>query len=377
MRVKKLAAVTLCVALGLSTVLAGCGKTAQTAESGTAAAGQTDAGPDASAKTPETGGAAKESKAGEGKSDEKKVIGLLIPSPVGDPFIALCVKGLQRLADEEGAELKIVETLDKAEYEDQVRAMADMGYNPVYTMWGDLSEIALRLAPEYKDTDFVLCDVYMETNEPNVSSVSVDPSESSFIAGVVAANNTEKKKVGFIAHADRPVSRKYRDGFIHGVHYVDPSIQVSVASVGNDQDPVKGQEVAKLMIQNEGVDLIFQSASRSGLGVIAGCDELNVKCIGSDDYQGDVGKSVIWSALKPIDEALYREGKASFDGTFEGGDKEYGLAQDLPMYTQQEFDKLTPELQETVEKVTQDIKAGTIDVHRWFRQYYCLDGKRK
>ena len=51
-----------------------------------------------------------------------------------------------------------------------------------------------------------------------------------------------------------------------------------------------------------------------------------------------------------------------FDGTFEGGDKEYGLAQDLPMYTQQEFDKLTPELQETVEKVTQDIKAGTIDV---------------
>ncbi|MFR6349809.1 MAG: BMP family ABC transporter substrate-binding protein, partial [Enterocloster aldenensis] len=282
--------------------------------------------------------------------------------PVGDPFIALCVKGLQRLADEEGAELKIVETLDKAEYEDQVRAMADMGYNPVYTMWGDLSEIALRLAPEYKDTDFVLCDVYMETNEPNVSSVSVDPSESSFIAGVVAANNTEKKKVGFIAHADRPVSRKYRDGFIHGVHYVDPSIQVSVTYVGNDQDPVKGQEVAKLMIQNEGVDLIFQSASRSGLGVIAGCDELNVKCIGSDDYQGDVGKSVIWSALKPIDEALYREGKASFDGTFEGGDKEYGLAQDLPMYTQQEFDKLTPELQETVEKVTQDIKAGTIDV---------------
>ena len=75
-----------------------------------------------------------------------------------------------------------------------------------------------------------------------------------------------------------------------------------------------------------------------------------------------MGKSVIWSALKPIDEALYREGKASFDGTFEGGDKEYGLAQDLPMYTQQEFDKVTPELQATVAKDTQDIKAGTIDV---------------
>ena len=102
MRVKKLAAVTLCAALGLSTVLAGCGKTAQTAESGTAAVGQTEAAPDASARAPETEAAAKEGKEGEG--DEKKVIGLLIPSPVGDPFIALCVKGLQRLADEAGAE---------------------------------------------------------------------------------------------------------------------------------------------------------------------------------------------------------------------------------------------------------------------------------
>lgn len=358
MKVKKLAAVALSMVLGVSMVLAGCGSAPEpSGETAAASPGESGAGNAGTGKDADKAGPGKDADKG-----EKRVIGLLIPSPVGDPFIALCVKGLQRLAEEEGGELKVVETLDKAEYEDQVRAMAEMGADPVYTMWGDLSEIALRLAPEYKDTDFILCDVYMETNEPNVSSVSVDPSQSSFIAGVVAASNTQSKKVGFIAHADRPVSRKYRDGFIHGIHYIDPSIQVSVAYVGNDQDPVKGQEVAKLMIQNEGVDLIFQSASRSGLGVIAGCDQMNIKCIGSDDYQGDVGKSVIWSALKPIDEALYIEGKSSFDGTFKGGDKEYGLAQDLPMYTQQDFDKLSPQLQETVKKVTEGIKDGTIDV---------------
>lgn len=358
MKVKKLAAVALSMVLGVSMVLAGCGSAPEpSGETAAASPGESGAGNAGTGKDADKAGSGKDADKG-----EKRVIGLLIPSPVGDPFIALCVKGLQRLAEEEGGELKVVETLDKAEYEDQVRAMAEMGADPVYTMWGDLSEIALRLAPEYKDTDFILCDVYMETNEPNVSSVSVDPSQSSFIAGVVAASNTQSKKVGFIAHADRPVSRKYRDGFIHGIHYIDPSIQVSVAYVGNDQDPVKGQEVAKLMIQNEGVDLIFQSASRSGLGVIAGCDQMNIKCIGSDDYQGDVGKSVIWSALKPIDEALYIEGKSSFDGAFKGGDKEYGLAQDLPMYTQQDFDKLSPQLQETVKKVTVGIKDGTIDV---------------
>ena len=41
-----------------------------------------------------------------------KPIALLIPSPVGDPFIALCVKGLEKLSEETGAELKIIETLD-------------------------------------------------------------------------------------------------------------------------------------------------------------------------------------------------------------------------------------------------------------------------
>ena len=107
-------------------------------------------------------------------------------------------------------------------------------------MWGDLSEIALRLAPEYKDTDFVLCDVYMETNEPNVSSVSVDPSESSFIAGVVAANNTEKKKVGFIAHADRPVSRKYRDGSVSYTH-LDIFYSDMARFPGNGRPPPAGR----------------------------------------------------------------------------------------------------------------------------------------
>ena len=294
--------------------------------------------------------------------EKDKVIGLLIPSPEGDPFISLCIKGLEKLADEQGAELKIVETVDKAEYEDQTRAMAEMGANPVYTMWGDLSEIADRIAPEYPDTDFVLCDVYMETDQPNVSSVAVDPSQSAFIAGVVAANNTEVNKVGFIAHADRPVSRKYRDGFIQGVEYVNPDIEVKVAYVGNDQDPVKGQEVAKLMVQNEGVDLIFQSASRSGLGVIAGCEQLGIKCIGSDDYQGDVSDWVIWSALKPIDEALYVVGKSSFEGEFMSGDKEYGLTDGLPMYTQEEFDSLSEDVQESVKKVEEEFMAGNIEV---------------
>lgn len=352
MKGKKIAAILLSMALTV-TWMTGCGTNTQTPAAPSDDAGSTEESSQ-NTQSEETANAPSEA--------ADKTIGLLVPATVGDPFIALSIKGLDRLAEEQGATLRTVETLDSAEYEDQVRAMADMGANPVYLMWGDLSEIALRLAPEYPDTNFVLCDVDMQTSEPNVSSVSVDPSEAAFIAGVVAANSTTEKKVGFIAHADRPVSRKYRDGYINGVHYIDPSIEVAVAYVGDDQDPVKGQEVAKLMIQNEGVDLIFQSASQSGLGVISGCEEMDIKCIGSDDYQGDVSDCVIWSALKPIDEALYMEGDASFKGTFESGDKVYGLSYGLALYTDTEFNNLSADLQNTVTQVVNGINSGEIDV---------------
>lgn len=360
MKSKKITAILLSMALTV-TWMTGCGTNTKTPSVPSADAGSTEESSQNS-QSEEAANGPSEDASNAPSEEADRTIGLLVPATVGDPFIALSIKGLDRLAEEQGATLRTVETLDSAEYEDQVRAMADMGANPVYLMWGDLSEIALRLAPEYPDTNFVLCDVDMQTNEPNVSSVSVDPSEAAFIAGVVAANNTTEKKVGFIAHADRPVSRKYRDGYINGVHYIDPSIEVAVAYVGDDQDPVKGQEVAKLMIQNEGVDLIFQSASQSGLGVISGCEEMGIKCIGSDDYQGDVSDCVIWSALKPIDEALYMEGDASFKGTFKSGDKVYGLSYGLALYTDTEFNNLSADLQNTVTQVVNGINSGEIDV---------------
>lgn len=360
MKSKKFTAILLSMALTV-TWMTGCGTNTKTPSVPSADAGGTEESSQNS-QSEEAANSPSEDAFNAPSEEADRTIGLLVPATVGDPFIALSIKGLDRLAEEQGATLRTVETLDSAEYEDQVRAMADMGANPVYLMWGDLSEIALRLAPEYPDTNFVLCDVDMQTSEPNVSSVSVDPSEAAFIAGVVAANNTTEKKVGFIAHADRPVSRKYRDGYINGVHYIDPSIEVAVAYVGDDQDPVKGQEVAKLMIQNEGVDLIFQSASQSGLGVISGCEEMGIKCIGSDDYQGDVSDCVIWSALKPIDEALYMEGDASFKGTFKSGDKVYGLSYGLALYTDTEFNNLSADLQNTVTQVVNGINSGEIDV---------------
>ena len=56
------------------------------------------------------------------------------------------------------------------------------------------------------------------------------------------------------------------------------------------------------------------------------------------------------------------EGDASFKGTFESGDKVYGLSYGLSLYTDIEFNNLTAELQKTVTDVIDGINAGEIDV---------------
>lgn len=289
---------------------------------------------------------------------------VLVPCSIGDPFIELCLKGLYQLSEETGKELKIIETYDKAEYEDQVCAMAELGCNPVYCMWGDLSEVAINHSAEYPDTTFVLTDVYIKTDAPNISSLSVDPYGASFIGGYIAACNTKVGVVGFIAHADRAVSRRYRDGFMAGVEYANEkngtSVQVQVAYTGDDQDPVKGSETAILMIEEYGVDIIFQSASLSGLGVISACAEKGVACIGSDDWQGAVNPCVFWSVLKPFDQVLYEEGMSVVNGTFVSGDKNLGAAQGLALYDERDFEALSDDLKAEVAEIVEAIKAGEI-----------------
>ena len=297
-------------------------------------------------------------------ADDAGTMAVLVPCSVGDPFVALCLRGMEKLEADTGRELRVIETYDKAEYEDQVCSMAELGANPIYCMWGDLSEVAINHAADYPDTTFILTDVYLKTDAPNISSLSVDPYGASFIGGYLAAKKSEVGLVGFIAHADRAVSRRYRDGYVAGVEYANEklgkNVQVQVAYVGTDQDPVKGSETAIQMIEESKVDVIFQSASLSGMGVISACQEKGVACIGADDYQGDEADVVFWSVLKPFDEVLCNEGLSVVEGTFTAGDKNMGAAQGIALYADRDFEALDDETKAEVTQIVQDIVDGKI-----------------
>jgi basic membrane protein A len=288
-------------------------------------------------------------------------IAMIIPIPKGDPFITLSYRGLEKLAEEQKLEPKLIEALDKSEYSEQIRAMSEQGANPIYVMWDDLAAEVLKIAKDFPNTKYIIVDTYATADLNNVKTIAVEPQEASFIAGVVAANLTETKRVAFVGSMQMPVIDRFRAGFEAGVKYVNNGTVVESLYVGSADDPTKASELTKQLI-GKGADVVMHAANKAGLGVIQAAEQMNVKAIGVDDWQGDLGKTVVWSALKDITGATYNAGKSVFDGIFKSGVEVFDINSGIALYDARDYDKLSPEVKAIVDEVVKKLKSGEITV---------------
>lgn len=299
---------------------------------------------------------------GEQAGEKKQEAVMIVEIPKGDPFIELAFSGLEQLGKDKGIDVRIIEALDKSEHEEQIRAMAELGANPIYVLWDNLGAAVLEVAPDFPDTKFIIADAYVETDLENVKTVVVEPQEASFIAGFVAAKTSETKHVGFVGSMDTPIINRFRAGFEAGVKYADENVKVEAVYAGNPNDPNKGSEIAKLIIGN-GADIIMHAANKTGLGVIKACEEEQVLAIGVDEWQGKINPDIVfWSALKDIAGAIYKAGESVLDGTFEPGIQVYDISTGISLYDERDFQKLPEELQQEVLELVEELKAGKITV---------------
>ena len=219
---------------------------------------------------------------GEQAGEKKQEAVMIVEIPKGDPFIDLAFSGLEQLGKDKGIDVRIIEALDKSEHEEQIRAMAELGANPIYVLWDNLGAAVLEVAPDFPDTKFIIADAYVETDLENVKTVVVEPQEASFIAGFVAAKTSETKHVGFVGSMDTPIINRFRAGFEAGVKYADENVKVEAVYAGNPNDPNKGSEIAKLIIGN-GADIIMHATNKLARRVKV---KRNGFSYGVDEWQG-------------------------------------------------------------------------------------------
>ena len=71
-------------------------------------------------------------------------------SPLGNDFTDSIWSGFQAMKDK-GWEVKSIEVSEEGEYAEQIRAMAAEGYTAIFTMFDEVSDVALELADELKE----------------------------------------------------------------------------------------------------------------------------------------------------------------------------------------------------------------------------------
>ncbi len=314
----------------------------------------------------------------------KKFKVALVCGLLGDrSFLDSAARGIKWVNERlPNVETKIIENNDVGEQQLAARAMAEEGYDLIITIGYGSADFTTEIAKAYPNTKFALVDANLDV--PNGTGLVFKENEGSFTVGMVAAMLTKTGKVGYVGGIDVPLLRRFEQGYIDGVKYVNPNVQVVSGWVGAFNDPTKGKELALTQYQ-EGADIIYAAAGKSGEGVLAASKEKGLYSIGVDSDQCYIAPgNVICSMMKMVDVAVYGAVESLTQGKLEAGNRSFGLKENATglcwLYdTDTEFkdngpaDMVAkmPDILAKVKTAVESIKAGTFCVADFMKALPC------
>ena len=251
---------------------------------------------------------------------------------LGDQNFNDAVKeGLDRAAADFGVEVRVLESLEAADYVPNLSegaAQSDLTVGVGFL----LAEAMGIVAQENPDRRFVLIDAKpLVGNAPqdldNVISAEFREQEGGFLAGIVAGRTTKTGKVGVLGGMDIPPVERYEVGFRAGVQSVTPDVEVVVTYTGSFGDPALGKEQS-LALYNQNADIVFAIAGATGIGTFEAAKEKGPGffVVAADKDQSQLGaEQQLCVATKSLSAAVYEATRQVVEGGFEGGTLNVGL----------------------------------------------------
>ncbi len=314
--------------------------------------------------------------AAEEPEEEVLTCALITPNPLGDrSFIDSSAEGVKRINEELPMDCDIIETNGVAEHETALRGAIQQEYDVVMGLAMD-AEMFINLANEFPDQKFGSpSEVFADELPANLIAYQIDVHESSFLAGLIAGSLTETKILGAVVGGDSPALNQFFLGYKQGILEVCPDCKVIVSYLGFDfSNPTLGLETA-LSQYEEGADIVYQIAGRSGEGVLEAAAQTGNYAIGVDSNQDFIQPGyVIVSMIKRVDITTYLIAESVVNGTYEGGFQALGLADgaaglswDIGSTTfeeegPEEMTAKLPEIKALVEDYREQILSGDYEV---------------
>jgi basic membrane protein A len=252
---------------------------------------------------------------------------IILPNPRGDrSFIDSAARGAERAIAELGVTGTIVETAGAQEHDAAIRR-AVQDSPDLIIMIAVATDTVEEIVDEFPDQMFAAQEGYFGGPHPNLAVYNIFTHENSYLAGIAAGTLTRTKIVGAVGGLDVSPINHFIVGFEEGVKSVCADCQTLRSYVGDFSDPVTGKEQA-LALFSQGADILYQVAGRSGEGVLEAANETGNFAIGVDSNQDDLYPgTVILSAMKRVDNAVFNFVKSVVDGTFTTEATNVGMAE--------------------------------------------------
>lgn len=286
---------------------------------------------------------------------------LLARGGLGDrSFNDSAYAGLQEAQKQLGIRFETADfTSDEANLE-ALRRFAQQEYDLIIGIGFENAGYIETVAEEFPDRNFAIIDVVIERD--NVASIIYREQEGDFLMGVLAAMLTQSKKVGFVGGMDIDIIRRIESGFKQGVVYQDSSVEVVSDLAGTFTEPEVGKSLA-LAQYATGVDVIYNGAGRTGLGIIDATKETGKLTIGtSGDQRYLAPGNVVGNRPKRVDTAVLMLVKEVKDDQFTAGTRSLGLKEEGLSLGPFDENIVTSSMLKRLELLKQQIISGEIVV---------------
>jgi basic membrane protein A and related proteins len=276
-------------------------------------------------------------------------------------------EGVERAAQQLGAEARYIETQDAKDYAANIAEFADAGYNVIVTVGFALGEATLAAAAQYPDIYFIGVDQFQGAAVSNVAGLIFPEDKAGFLGGALAAHMTSSGTIAAVLGTDLvPPVVAFKEGYEAGARYINPDIRIisTYHPAGIDRaftDPEWGATTAAQAV-DQGADFVFGAGGKTGNGaLIEVASYSNVFCLGVDSDQWETVPEaracLISSAMKLITPGVAGLIEAAHAGSFPGGNfvGEVGLA---PFH---DFDPIVPaNVKADLERIEAGLRDGSI-----------------
>lgn len=277
-------------------------------------------------------------------------------------------EGVQRAQQELGGQFQVqyIETVDPKDYDKNLAAFGDLGYDVIVTVGFALGDATLDAAAKYPAMDFIGVDQFQTETIAGVAGLNFPEDQAGFLVGALAAMMSKSHRIGAVCGPDGvPAVWRFGEGYKAGAAYADElkstTTDVFVIYHSDDDrafvDPEWGAETAGAMM-NQGADVIFGCGGLTGNGAIRAAAQAGAYVIGVDSDQyltlPEAAPRMLSSAMKLITPGVSELIKLSREGAFPSGNY-FGDVSYAP------FHDLENEVPADVKAEMEKINAGLLD----------------